>query len=88
MLLRHFGIEDLLNRYERPKYVKKVVRAYSKSEIGALVAGSSAKERALWHFFLGTGAREREVATACWRDIDLEAGILKVQANIGFSPRD
>jgi hypothetical protein len=58
--------------------VKKVARAYSAAEIRKLIVASPEHERLLWHFFIGTGAREKEVATACWRDIDFGRQTFKV----------
>ena len=34
--LRRFGVVNLLTRYERPRYVKKIVRAYSEDDIRRL----------------------------------------------------
>jgi site-specific recombinase XerD len=55
--LRRFGVVNLLTRYERPRYVKKVARAYSAAEIQKLIAASPEHERLLWHFFVGSCRR-------------------------------
>lgn len=88
--LRRFGVVNLLTRYERQRYVKKVARAYSAAEIQKLIVASPQHERLLWHFFVGTGARETEVATACWRDIDFGRQTFKVQEKpeYKYKPKD
>jgi integrase/recombinase XerD len=88
--LRRFGVVNLLTRYERQRYVKKIVRAYSEDDIRRLIAASPEQERLLWNFFVGAGPREQEAATACWRDIDFGRRTFKVQSKreFNFKPKD
>ena len=59
-------------------------------EMRKLLAAAPEDECLISRFFLGSGAREREVATACWRNIDFSGGTFKVQAKpeYGFVPKD
>ena len=72
------------------KFTDKVVSAYEQHEINALVAAADQEESELIQFFLFTGARDREVQYATWRDVNFTAKTFAVteKLDLGFSPKD
>jgi len=61
-----------LKKTDRVRYTEPLVKAYTRQDIARLIAAADVDERDLFQFFLCTGAREKEVAHATWRDVDLE----------------
>lgn len=55
-------------------------------ELGDLFSKCNAIERLTFQFFLGTGCREREVAFATWKDVDLTTGTFTVKAKPAMMP--
>jgi integrase len=60
---------------------------YTAEHLKALDAASTEDERLYWKFFLMTGAREREMTTCEWPDLDLDGRIFHVRAKPGFTPK-
>jgi integrase len=60
---------------------------YTREHLKALDASSSEEEKLYWKFFLMTGAREREMTTCEWPDLDLDGRIFHVRAKPGFTPK-
>ena len=60
---------------------------YTPEQLKALDAASSEEERLYWKFLLMTGAREREMTTCEWADLDLTGRVFHVQAKSGFTPK-
>jgi integrase/recombinase XerD len=60
---------------------------YTPGHLKALNAVSSEEEQLYWKFFLASGAREREMTTCEWSDLDLDGRIFKVRAKPGFTPK-
>ena len=60
---------------------------YTPEHLKALDAASTEEERLYWKFFLMTAAREREMTTCEWSDLDLDGRIFHVRAKPGFTPK-
>lgn len=73
-----------------PKYTEKVVAAYEKGELKSLFEASDEHDWMLFKFFLGSGCRDQEVATATWQDLNLSAKVFTVttKPEWGSSPKD
>jgi integrase/recombinase XerD len=74
MFLRTFflksGLPWPLKKSDMPSYTKKVVKMYNAAELIELMMAATIDEYELFQFFLGAGARDEEVQTACWHNID------------------
>lgn len=88
--LTHFGVVCPLNKNDTPRYTEKVVSAYTKDEIGQLMAAADREEYELFQFFLCTGARDQEVQFATWRDVNFAERTFKIseKLDLGFTPKD
>jgi integrase len=71
--------ESLLTPKDKPKYTERDPNAYNPETLQHLFAAASPEDRVVFQLFLGSGAREQEVAYACWPDIDLVCGTFRVQ---------
>jgi integrase len=80
----------VVTRRDLPRYTKKTVDAYTEDELRALFAAANDNERLIFQFFLGSGARESEVAYACWSDINFRDKTFAVTEKraFGFIPKD
>jgi integrase len=87
---RSFGIDGVLARRDLPRYVDKIVDAYSATEISQLLQAGEDRSRAAFGFFLATGCREQEVAHMAWSDVDFEQKIVQITAKPQWSwrPKD
>lgn len=65
------GRGDLLTTKDKPKYTERDPNAYNQETLQRLLSAAAPDDRLAYQFFLGTGAREQEVAHACWPDLDL-----------------
>jgi integrase/recombinase XerD len=63
----------------RHKFTEKIVKAYDADDLKLLFCAAMPEEWILFQFFLGTGAREQEVAHACWQDINFRDGIYTIR---------
>jgi integrase len=63
---------------------------YTEQELNTLFSKSSREEKLLWKFFLDTGAREKEVIYATWKDLDLEHRLFHIRSHekMGFRTKD
>jgi len=61
---------------------------YTEDQLEKLDRVSTVEEKLYWQFLLQTGAREREMTTCTWKDLDLEHRIFHVQAKPGFTPKN
>jgi integrase/recombinase XerD len=79
-----------LLKSDQPRFTEKVVSAYTKEEIRALMSAAAQEEYELFQFFLCTGCREKEVQYATWRDVDLSQKTFTVteKLDLGFTPKD
>jgi integrase/recombinase XerD len=89
-LLKLHGVEQLLNKKDKPKFVKNVRKMYEPEDLEALFKASSADEKVLYLFFLLTGERDKEVRHTTWPDIDFVRKVVRVTAKkqLGFKPKD
>ena len=60
---------------------------YTPAQLKALDTASSEEEQLYWKFFLMTGAREREMTTCEWADLDLNGRVFRIHAKPGFTPK-
>lgn len=86
--LRNRGITGLIKPSEMPKYDEPAVDYYRKEELQLFFATCDSEQRIRYQFFLYTGCREREVMFMTWADIDLDGGVITVQAKEGFTTKN
>jgi integrase/recombinase XerD len=86
----HKKIAWPLAKTDRVSYTEKAVSAYQPEEINKLLEFANEEESALIQFFLFTGARDREVQFATWRDVNFSAKTFSVteKLDLGFNPKD
>lgn len=70
--LRAHGIKDIVPKHEWPNFDEKPVKKYQPEELAKLFKAANEREWLLFQFFLGSGAREGEVARLKWPDIDFK----------------
>jgi len=89
-LLKLHGIERLLKKGDKPKFVRNVREMYQPDDLEALFAACTADEKVLYLFFLLTGERDKEVRHTTWADIDRSRNCVRVTAKkqLGFKPKD
>ena len=61
------------------EYADKIVVAYTKEEVAALLSVCNEQEKLVWQFFLTSGCREGEVAHTEWGDLDFTKNTLHIQ---------
>jgi integrase len=83
-------ITGLVSAKDWPRYTEKEVEVYEPEEVTAFFAHCNPEQRVVFRFFLGSGAREQEVAFTAWTDLDLRNGLWHVRAkpDRGFKPKD
>ena len=76
----------------RPKHDEDFSKKdpYTEAELNILFRKSTPDERLLWKFFLDTGAREKEVIYATWKDVDLDHRLFHIRSNekLGFRTKN
>jgi integrase len=89
-LLKLHGIEKLLTKRDKPKFVKNVREMYQPEDLEALFKACMEDEKVLYLFFLLTGERDKEVRHTAWPDIDFVRKVVRVTAKkqLGFKPKD
>jgi integrase len=87
--MRSQGAVIEMNRGDWPKTIEKKVEIYQPEDLNRFFAACVPDERLLFQIFLGTGFREREVATLAWSDIHWKEGKIGVSAKqgMGFTPK-
>jgi integrase len=90
--LIRFDVKLPTLKTDKFRYVEKAVSAYSRSELHALLRAARLDQRELFHFLLGTGARDQETQTAAWSDLDFERRTFTVREKrhgaVKFTPKD
>ncbi|MEO6983320.1 MAG: site-specific integrase [Edaphobacter sp.] len=92
--LKHFILSQSitwpLRKDDRPRYTEKIVSAYSKQDIQAMLAVADQEESELIQFFLFTGVREKEAQFAAWPDVNFDTKTFTVREklDLGFVPKD
>jgi len=89
-LLKLHGIERLLKKGDKPKFVRNLREMYQPEDLEALFNACSADEKVLYLFFLLTGERDKEVRHTAWPDIDHSRNCVRVttKKQLGFKPKD
>ena len=89
-LLKLHGIEKLLTKRDKPKFVKNVREMYQPEDLAALFKACMEDEKVLYLFFLLTGERDKEVRHTAWPDVDFVRSCVRVTAKkqLGFKPKD
>ena len=65
-----------------PHGATRTQRALSEEEISELLLAADDESRPVWIFFLETGMRKGEVARLTWSDLDFDASIIRVRAEV------
>lgn len=88
-VLKKNNIPARLARDERPTVEHAPAVPYTEDELKRLFAVMTDEERIRYKFFLGTGARDREVMFATWQDIDFTNQTFHVRPkpDVGFHPK-
>jgi integrase len=83
---RHGMIADnplrRLERWERPRVVRREMRILAPDEIDALLAAARPTYRTLLATAIFTGLRQGELLGLQWADLDLDAGLLHVRRQL------
>jgi integrase/recombinase XerD len=89
-LLKLFGIEKLLKKGDKPKFVRNMREMYQTEDLNALFKACTADEKVRYLFFLLTGERDKEVRYTAWPDIDFVRNCVRVTSKkqLGFKPKD
>jgi integrase len=89
-LLKIFGIEKLLKKGDKPKFVRNMREMYQTEDLNALFKACTADEKVRYLFFLLTGERDKEVRYTAWPDIDFVRNCVRVTSKkqLGFKPKD
>lgn len=77
--LLHFD-RDVLKRSEFPRFDEKVPDTYSAHQLQRFFASCSAEEHLCYALLFGTGMRRGELANLRWENVDLERGLITIQA--------
>jgi integrase/recombinase XerD len=87
--LKANGIEKLLTKTDKVRYVLSEPEIYDEDQLEAFFAACESDERVFFEFLLMTGFRKKEAAFVEWRDVDLKAGVVRVTAKskYGFRPK-
>lgn len=89
-LLKLFGVEKLLKKGDKPKFVRNMRAMYQTEDLDALFKACTADEKVRYLFFLLTGERDKEVRYTAWPDIDFVRHCVRVTSKkqLGFKPKD
>jgi integrase/recombinase XerD len=89
-LLKIFGIEKLLKKGDKPKFVRNMREMYQTEDLNALFKACTTDEKVRYLFFLLTGERDKEVRYTAWPDIDFVRKCVRVTSKkqLGFKPKD
>lgn len=89
-LLKICGIEKLLRKGDKPKFVRNMREMYQTEDLNALFKACAADEKVRYLFFLLTGERDKEVRYTAWPDIDFVRNCVRVTSKkqLGFKPKD
>ena len=89
-LLKANGITKLLTNRDWPDYVEPIRSIYEPEEIQKLLKACDATLRVLYHCYLLTGLRDKEMRHITWRDIDFRTQVIRVTRKplYGFTPKN
>jgi integrase len=88
--LRAHGIEKLLLKKDKVRFVAQMPETYEEEQLTKFFAACDSEERVFFEFLYMTGFRKKEAAFVEWRDLDLQHGLARVTAkpDYGFRPKD
>jgi integrase len=88
--LRAYGIEKLMLKKDKVRFVAQMPETYEDAQLTKFFAACDQSERVFFEFLLMTGFRKKEAAFVTWRDVDLSAGLARVTAKTeyDFRPKD
>ena len=69
------------------KYVELEPEIYTQDELDKLFAACNSFQKVLFQTYLMSGLRKKELESLEWKNLDLKAGTLKIEAKPGFSPK-
>ena len=75
----NLGASWPLLKSDKPRFTEKLVAAYNLDDIRVLLATASQEDYELFHFFLCTGCREKEVQFATWADVNFSKNLFAVK---------
>jgi integrase len=78
---------ELLERDERPRPERRRQRVLGRSEIERLLAACAPRDRLMLATVLYTGLRSSEMLGLVWDDVDFEAGVIHVRAQLSRAHR-
>jgi integrase/recombinase XerD len=89
-LFNEHGMEKLLKKGDKPKWVLKIREMYQPEDLEALFKACEPDEKIRYLFFLLTGERDKEVRYSSWDDIDFERQRVRLTSKkrLGFRPKD
>jgi integrase len=79
-MLKKNGIKNPLGWDEFPTVEVEAAVPFEPGELKTLLDSMSSEDQVRYRFFLGTGAREQEVAFATWADLDLQKAVFHIRA--------
>ena len=87
--LKSQGVRGLMQKNDWPKFTEEEPEIYEQEELTNLFNACDAEELLWFEFFLMTGEREQEVMYTYWRDVNLNAAIVKVshKPDRGWTPK-
>jgi len=80
-------LTKLLEDDQIPHYKDREPDAYSREELGRMLAVATPEQRIRLQFFVASGFRKQELAWLTWDDIDLWTGMAEVNAKQGWKPK-
>ena len=83
--LKWTGKAKFLKKSDWPRYVEEIPEIYEPDVLKKLFAACDQDERVLFEFFLMTGFRDQEVQHACWSDVNLTAGLIRMTHKPDFN---
>lgn len=89
-LFNEHGMEKILKKGDKPKWVMKIREMYQPEELEALFKACDPEQKMRYLFFLLTGERDKEVRYSTWDDVDFERQRVRVtgKKRLNFRPKD
>lgn len=84
------GRKDVIQPSDRPRYTKKLVKAYDQAQLKRLFEVCDQEDEVLFRFLVGSGCRDNEVVHACWENLDFAAKTydIKEKEDLNFRLKD
>jgi integrase/recombinase XerD len=81
IFLKSQGIVGLIGKDDWPPYTLEEPETYEAEDLQKFFSACTKDEQLLFHFFLYTGMRDREVAHTTWKSINFATGEISVKHN-------